>query len=95
MRNISFRRPFLFLSLIGLLTYFSYNLIRTPVLPLFAKDLGAAPELIGVIAAVSTITGIFVKLPSGIAADIVGRRVVLLAGVLPPYATSTRGTSRE
>ncbi|HLB03117.1 MAG TPA: MFS transporter [Nitrospiria bacterium] len=82
MRNISFKRPFIFLCIIGLLTYFSYNLIRTPVLPLFAKDLEAAPELIGLIVAVSTITGIFVKLPSGIAADIVGRRVVLLAGVL-------------
>jgi MFS family permease len=85
-----FGRAFFFLCTIGLLSYFSYNLVRTPVLPLFAQELGAVPQLIGVIVATSTITGIFVKLPSGIVADIVGRRVVLLTGVtifsLMPFA---------
>ena len=33
--------------------------------PIFAADLGALPELIGVIVAASTITGVFFKLPSG------------------------------
>lgn len=69
------------LCTIGLLSYFSYNLVRTPILPLFAQSLGAAPELIGLIVATSTLTGIFVKLPSGIIADLVGRRTLLLIGV--------------
>lgn len=75
-------RSYIFICLIGLFSYFSYNLIRTPVLPLFAQHLGAAPELIGLVVSVSTVTGIFVKLPAGIAADLLGRRLVLLAGVL-------------
>ncbi len=82
MGSVSFSRAFFFLCVIGLFSYFCYNLIRTPVLPLFAQDLGALPQLIGLIVATSTITGIFVKLPSGIAADMVGRRVVLLTGVM-------------
>ena len=82
MGNLPLGRAFFFLCIIGLFSYFCYNLIRTPVLPLFAQELGAVPELIGVIVATSTITGIFVKFPSGIASDIVGRRVVLLTGVM-------------
>jgi MFS family permease len=82
MGNLPLGRAFFFLCIIGLFGYFCYNLIRTPVLPLFAQKLGAVPELIGVVVATSTITGIFVKLPSGIASDIVGRRVVLLTGVM-------------
>ncbi|MCI0525928.1 MAG: MFS transporter [Nitrospira sp.] len=82
MNNTSFGRAFFFLCIIGLLSYFCYSLVRTPVLPLFAQELGALPQLIGIIVATSTITGIFVKLPSGIVADIVGRRAVLLTGVM-------------
>jgi MFS family permease len=81
MTNLPLARAFYPLCIIGLLSYFCYNLIRTPVLPLFAQQLGAAPELIGVIVSMSTITGIFIKLPAGIASDLVGRRMVLLTGV--------------
>ena len=76
------RRAFFFICIIGLFSYFSYNLIRTPLLPLFARDLGAAPAFIGMVVAASTLTGVFVKLPAGIVADMVGRRTILLAGVL-------------
>ncbi len=86
----SVNRSFLFLCIIGLLSYFSYNFVRTPVLPLFARELGAVPEMIGLIVSVSTITGIFIKFPSGIVADMIGRRLVLLIGVfifaLMPFA---------
>jgi hypothetical protein len=43
----------------SLLSRLGYQMARTPVLPIFAADLGAMPELIGVIVAASTITGVF------------------------------------
>lgn len=57
--------PFLTLILAGLLARCSYQMARSPVLPRFAQDLGAAPELIGLIVAASTISGVLIKLPAG------------------------------
>src|SRR5260370_11799743 len=62
---------------------------RTPVLPIFAADLGAMPELIGVIVAASTVTGVFFKLPSGALSDVLGRKRMMVLGALffaiPPF----------
>jgi DHA1 family multidrug resistance protein-like MFS transporter len=58
----------------------SYNMARTPVLPLFAAALGAPPEWIGAIVAASTVTGIFLKAPAGAFSDHFGRRRTLLLG---------------
>jgi MFS family permease len=58
----------------------SYNMARTPVLPLFAAALGAGPEWIGTIVAASTVTGIFLKAPAGAFSDHFGRRRTLLLG---------------
>ncbi len=66
--------PFLTLIIAGLLSRFSYQMARSPVLPRFAQDLGSSPELIGLIVAASTITGIFIKLPAGALSDILGRK---------------------
>jgi DHA1 family multidrug resistance protein-like MFS transporter len=67
---------------VGFLARFSYALARTPVLPLFALYLGAGPEAIGFIVGISTVTGIFFKLPSGALSDLIGRRRTLLAGLV-------------
>jgi MFS family permease len=67
---------------VGFLARFSYALARTPVLPLFALYLGAGPEAIGCIVGISTVTGIFFKLPSGALSDLVGRKKTLLAGLV-------------
>ena len=62
---------------------------RSPVLPVFAADLGALPELIGVIVAASTITGVFFKLPAGALSDVLGRKRMMVLGALffalPPF----------
>src|SRR5256712_2280723 len=62
---------------------------RSPVLPAFAADLGAAPEMIGVIVAASTITGVFFKLPSGALSDVLGKKRMMVLGALflavPPF----------
>ena len=66
---------------VGFLARFSYALARNPVLPLFAMFLGAGPEAIGLAVGISTVTGIFFKLPAGALSDIIGRRRTMLAGL--------------
>jgi len=82
-------RSFFLLCTIGIFCFISYNLIRMPVLALFAESLGASPERIGLIVSVSTLTGVFLKLPSGALSDIYGRRLLLRIGVvafgIPPF----------
>lgn len=80
---------FVLLCGIGMFCFISYNLVRMPVLSLFAQSLGAGPETIGLVVSVSTLTGVFLKLPSGALSDIYGRRMLLRVGVLafglPPF----------
>jgi DHA1 family multidrug resistance protein-like MFS transporter len=82
-------RTFILLCGIGIFCFISYNLVRMPVLALFAQSLGAGPEAIGLIVSISTLTGVFLKLPSGALSDIYGRRLLLRVGVvafgLPPF----------
>jgi MFS transporter, DHA1 family, multidrug resistance protein len=66
----------------GFVAYCSYAICRSPLLPLFARDLGAGSSLVGVVVGASTVTGIFVKMPAGALSDILGRRPLLLAGAL-------------
>lgn len=66
---------------VGFLARFSYALARNPVLPLFALYLGAGPEAIGLAVGISTVTGIFFKLPAGALSDVIGRRRTMLAGL--------------
>ena len=82
-------RTFALLCTIGVFCFISYNMVRMPVLALFAESLGASPERIGLIVSVSTLTGVFLKLPSGALSDIYGRRMLLRVGVIafgvPPF----------
>jgi DHA1 family multidrug resistance protein-like MFS transporter len=66
----------------GFVAYCSYAICRTPLLPLFARDLGAGPSLIGFVMGASTLTGIVLKLPAGAWSDIMGRRPLLVFGAL-------------
>ncbi len=74
--------PFIALCSVGFFAKFSYSLARSPVLPLFALYLGAGPEAIGFVVGISTVTGIFFKLPSGALSDIIGRRKTMFAGLV-------------
>jgi MFS family permease len=82
-------RSFFYLCTLGVFCFISYNLVRMPVLALFAESLGAGPERIGLIVSVSTMTGVLLKLPSGALSDIYGRKMLLRIGVvafgLPPF----------
>ena len=66
----------------GFVAYCSYAICRTPLLPLFARELGAGPSLIGFVMGASTLTGIVLKLPAGALSDTFGRRRLLFAGAL-------------
>ena len=66
----------------GFVAYCSYAICRTPLLSLFARDLGAGPSLIGFVMGASTLTGIVLKLPAGAWSDILGRRPLLVFGAL-------------
>jgi MFS family permease len=70
------------LCAIGFLAYCSYAICRTPLLPLFARELGATPAMVGFVVGASTLTGILVKLPAGAWSDVLGRRPMLILGTL-------------
>lgn len=78
------------LNAVGFLARFSYALARNPVLPLFALFLGAGPEAVGLAVGISTVTGIFFKMPAGAMSDVIGRKRTMLAGLfvfgLLPFA---------
>ncbi|MBI5410124.1 MAG: MFS transporter [Nitrospirae bacterium] len=74
--------PFTALCSVGFFARLSYALARSPVLPLFALYLGAGPEAIGFSVGISTVTGIFFKLPSGALSDVIGRKKTMLIGLL-------------
>jgi MFS family permease len=80
---------FIVLVLTSFLARFGYQMARSPVLPRFAQDLGAAPEMLGLIVAASTITGVVIKLPAGALSDVLGRKRMMLLGCLffavPPF----------
>lgn len=81
-RRPSPKRAFGRLCAAGFAAYCSYAICRTPLLPLFARDLGADPARIGFVMGASTLTGILVKLPAGAWSDVLGRRPLLIAGAL-------------
>jgi MFS transporter, DHA1 family, multidrug resistance protein len=78
----SFLSPFTALCSVGFFARLSYALARSPVLPLFALYLGAGPEAIGFAVGISTVTGIFFKLPAGALSDVIGRKRTMLIGLV-------------
>ncbi len=73
---------FLGLCIIGAFAILSSTMSKNPVLPLFARGLGAEGVELGLIAAASTIPGILVSLPAGTLSDIYGRRRIILFSLL-------------
>lgn len=71
-------RNFLLLCLMGALAIFSSTMSKSPTLSWFSKYLGAGDFEVGLIAAASTITGIFVNVTAGSLSDVYGRRKMLI-----------------
>jgi MFS transporter, DHA1 family, multidrug resistance protein len=70
------------LCVTGFIAYTSYAICRAPLLPLLARELGAAPSMVGVVMASSTVTGVLLKLPSGAWSDVLGRKPLLLTAAI-------------
>ena len=60
----------------------AYQMGKTPLLPIFAASLGASDALLGLIVAISTLTGMATKPLFGLLSDRMGRRLWLLIGTL-------------
>ena len=82
-------RSFVYLCLVGLCCFISYDMVRRPALALLADSLGATPFMVGMVVALSTVTGIFLKLPMGLLSDVLNRQRLMMGGVLafavPPF----------
>lgn len=82
-------RSFLFLCLVALCCFVSYDMVRRPALALFAGSMGAGPSLVGLLIGLSTVTGVVLKLPMGLLSDVLNRKRLMLGGVLafalPPF----------
>lgn len=82
-------KAFISLCLVGLCCFVSYDMVRRPALALFVESLGGGPFMVGLIVAVSTMTGVVLKLPMGLLSDVVNRQRLMLGGVLafalPPF----------
>lgn len=62
--------------------------MRIPVVPLFAQDLGAGAVMVGFINSAFLLTSGVFSFPFGLLADRVGRKLVVMAGVLVSLVTS-------
>lgn len=71
-------RYFAILCIMGSFAILSSTMSKSPVLNPFAQSLGTPSDLLGLVAAASTIPGILISLPAASLSDIVGRRKVLL-----------------
>ena len=69
---------FLLLCFMGAFAIFSSTMSKSPTLSWFSKFLGANDFEVGLIAAASTVTGIFVNVTAGSLSDIYGRRKLLI-----------------
>ncbi len=75
-------RNFLLLCFMGAFAIFSSTMSKSPTLSWFSKFLGANDFEIGLIAAASTVTGIFVNVMAGSLSDVYGRRKMLIVSGL-------------
>ena len=66
----------------GALAIFSSTISKTPILPIFAAQLGATGAQIGVIASMSTIPGILISYIAGDMADRYGYKKILIGSLL-------------
>lgn len=74
-------RDFILIILINLLVFISWHLLM-PTLPLYAKALGGAEASLGWLVGTATIASLVIRPFSGILLDTIGRKTVLIPGLL-------------
>ncbi|SFM93626.1 MFS transporter [Thermodesulforhabdus norvegica] len=68
--------------------FYTGSYMRVPVVPVFARELGATIVLVGLINSVFFLTAGFLSLPMGYAADRLGTKTVAASGILLAALTS-------
>lgn len=76
------RRNFAYITTADLIARSAYQMGKTPLLPIFAASLGATGAFLGLIVAVSTVTGMVLKPFIGLLSDRWGRRAWLIIGAV-------------
>ena len=76
------RRNFAYITTADLIARSAYQMGKTPLLPIFAAFLGATGAFLGLIVAVSTVTGMVLKPFIGLLSDRWGRRAWLIVGAV-------------
>jgi|WetSurMetagenome_2_1015567.scaffolds.fasta_scaffold23824_5 MFS transporter, DHA1 family, multidrug resistance protein len=76
------QRTIYLLCLIGFFAIFSTTISKNPVLPLFAKSMGANTSLLGILSALSPLAGMLFSFPVGFLADKWGKRRLLIISAL-------------
>lgn len=77
-KSLEENRYFVVLCVMGAFAILSSTMSKSPVLNPFAKSLGTPGDLLGLVAAASTIPGMLISLPAASLSDFIGRRKVLL-----------------
>ncbi|MBF0609480.1 MAG: MFS transporter [Candidatus Magnetobacterium sp. LHC-1] len=73
---------FLSLCVTGFFAIFSSTIAKSPVLPLYSLSIGISTAGIGVVSAVSSFTGIIASVPSGMMAERIGKKRMLIVATL-------------
>ncbi|MBE6830432.1 MAG: MFS transporter, partial [Ruminococcaceae bacterium] len=81
-KNTGGLRIVMMLGLCGAFAVFSSTISKSPVLPIFAKNLGATGTQIGWIASASTLPGILISYLAGDLADRFGYKKILIGSLL-------------
>ena len=76
------QRTIYLLCLIGFFAIFSTTISKNPVLPLFAKSIGANTSLLGILSALSPLAGMLFSFPIGFLADKWGKRRLLIISAM-------------
>jgi MFS family permease len=77
-KQLATNRYFLILCVMGAFAILSSTMSKSPVLNPYATSLGTPSDLLGFVAAASTIPGILISLPAASLSDVIGRRKILL-----------------
>lgn len=80
LRRMRYPKVFIILCVLGVLVILGSGL-ATPMLPLFARELGASTLEVGLISSSYFAVRIFVELPVGVLSDRVGRRRMIVLGI--------------
>lgn len=76
-----FTRNFIFITLINLFIFFSFQMIF-PTLPIYISHIGGNDAVIGLVMGVFTVTSLLTRPLAGWALDTIGRRPVFLIGLI-------------